>query len=65
MKGIPDKSIDMVLTSPLMIIYEITKDILFNFEGIAKNILSIKRWWVCVFGWLEMPQLKEVKRNIF
>lgn len=50
MKGIPDKSIDMVLTSPPYDNLRTYKGYTFNFEGIAKEIYRVlKDGGVCVW----------------
>ena len=50
MKGIPDKSIDMVLTSPPYDNLRDYKGYTFNFEGIAKELFRIvKDGGVCVW----------------
>jgi len=50
MKGIPDKSVDMVLTSPPYDNLRDYKGYTFNFEGIAKEIYRVlKEGGVCVW----------------
>ena len=50
MKGIPDKSVDMVLTSPPYDNLRTYKGYTFNFEGIAKEIYRVlKDGGVCVW----------------
>ena len=57
MKDIPDKSIDMVLTSPPYDNLRDYKGYIFDFDGIAKELYRVvKDGEVWLFGLLEMLQ---------